>query len=243
MLTLIARSPLRRVWGWIHSARVLQPVCGAAQREWRPMVHVIHPARWMNGAQLLRRACFTALVSVALAACSPAPVSFKNTDITGSALTADFELQDVNGSTVRKSDFKGQLLVLFFGFTQCPDVCPTTLQNMAEVMKRLGPDAGRVRVVFVTLDPARDTPELLKAYVPQFHPTFSALTGTDAQIAAAAKGLRIFYQKVDGKTATSYTFDHTASAYVVDTQGTLRLLVRHAATPDDIATDLKQLLR
>lgn len=180
---------------------------------------------------------------MALAACSPKPVQFKNTDITGSALTADFQLQDLDGKTVTKADYAGKLLVLFFGFTQCPDVCPTTLQNMAEVMKRLGKDADRVAVVFVTLDPQRDRPEILKAYVPQFNPAFSALTGSDEQIANAAKGLRIFYQKVEGKTETSYTFDHTASSYVVDAKGVLRLLLRHAASPDDIASDLKALIK
>lgn len=175
--------------------------------------------------------------------CSPKPVQFKNTDITGSALSADFELLDLNGKPVRKADFAGKVLVLFFGFTQCPDVCPTTLQNMASVMQALGTDADKVAVVFVTLDPARDTPELLKAYVPQFNPSFTALTGSDEQIAAAAKGLRIFYQKVEGKTPTSYTFDHTASSYVIDAKGTLRLLVRHAAPAEDIASDLRELIR
>lgn len=206
----------------------------------------------LRGAALrmYERVRFSSAVSAAvfsglvlLAACSPKPVQFKNTDITGSALTADFQLQNLDGKAVTKADYAGKLLVLFFGFTQCPDVCPTTLQNMAEVMKRLGSDADKVSVVFVTLDPQRDKPEMLKAYVPQFYPSFSALTGTDEQIANAAKGLRIFYQKVEGKTETSYTFDHTASAYVVDAKGVLRLLVRHAATPDDIAADLKALLK
>ncbi len=183
------------------------------------------------------------LGALGLSACSPKPVQFKNTDITGSALSADFQLQDLDGKPVTKADFAGKQLVLFFGFTQCPDVCPTTLQNMSEVMKRLGDDAGKVSVVFVTLDPARDKPELLKAYVPQFNPSFTALTGTDEQISNAAKGLRIFYQKVEGKTETSYTFDHTASAYVVDAKGVLRLMVRHAASADDVAADLKALIR
>lgn len=183
------------------------------------------------------------ILAVLVMACSPKAPAFKSTDITGSALTADFELQDLDGKPVRKADFAGKVMVIFFGFTQCPDVCPTTMQNLSEVMQKLTPaQQDKVAVVFVTLDPARDTPELLKAYVPQFNPRFVALTGSDAQIAAAAKGLRIFYQKVDGKTATSYTFDHTASAYVVDPKGTLRLLVRHAAPVDDIANDIRQLL-
>lgn len=182
------------------------------------------------------------LLSALFLGCSPKAPQFKSTDITGSALTADFVLQGLDGQTVKTSDFLGKTLIVFFGFTQCPDVCPTTLQTLAQTMDILGADQDKVAVVFITLDPARDTPELLKAYVPQFNPRFTALTGSNEQIAAAAKGMRVFYQKVDGQTASSYTFDHTASSYVIDPKGTLRLLIRHGASPSDVAGDLKVLI-
>jgi protein SCO1/2 len=200
-------------------------------------------AYWSGRTPSALAALLSALAWVwLLSGCSPQPPAFKGTDITGSALTADFSLQGLDGNPVKSADFLGKVMVVFFGFTQCPDVCPSTMQNLAQTMEILGADQDKVAVVFVTLDPARDTPALLTEYVPQFNKRFVALTGTDDQIAAAAKGLRVFYQKVDGKTPTSYTFDHTASAYVIDKKGVLRLLVRHGAPAADVASDLKTLL-
>ena len=117
------------------------------------------------------------------------------------------------------------------------------MQTMAAVMQQLGADASRLQVLFVSVDPKRDTPELLKAYVPQFHPSFIGLTGSEADIAAAAKGMRVFYQKVDGQTPTSYTYDHTAGSYVFDTKGQLRLLIKHGQLPADITPDIQKLLK
>jgi protein SCO1 len=132
--------------------------------------------------------------------------------------------------------------VLFFGYTQCPDVCPTTMAEIAEAKRLLGPDGARVQGIFVTLDPERDTPQVLKAYVQNFDPTFVALRGTPEQVAAVAKDFKIFYRKVEGKTPTSYTLDHSAASYVYDTQGRLRLYTRYGSGPEALASDLKLLL-
>ncbi len=198
--------------------------------------HLINFKRWLNAVTIF-------LLAFALGGCVPKAVSFKNTDITGSALTADFTLKDTEGRAKTMADFKGKVVVLFFGYTQCPDVCPTTLQTMATALQGLGEDAGKVQVVFVTIDPKRDTPELLKQYVPQFNPTFIGLTGSDEELAKAAKGMRVFYQKVDGKTASSYTFDHTAGAYVFDPKGQLRLLIKHGQPVEQIIPDLQALIK
>ena len=132
--------------------------------------------------------------------------------------------------------------MVFFGFTQCPDVCPTTLSDLAEVRKRLGADGDRLQVVFITIDPERDTAALLSEYVPGFDPSFIGLYGTAEETAMTAKEFKVFYQKVPGKTATSYTMDHTAGAYVFDKEGRVRLFIRHGASVDDITADLRQLL-
>ena len=132
---------------------------------------------------------------------------------------------------------------MFFGYTQCPDVCPTTMTDMAEVKRRLGPDGEKVQVIFVTLDPDRDTAEVLSQYVPGFDPTFLGLRGTRDETAAIAKDFKVFYQKVPGKTETSYTMDHTAGSYVFDTEGRVRLFLRHAGAVDPIVADLRKLLR
>jgi len=134
-------------------------------------------------------------------------------------------------------------VVMFFGYTQCPDVCPTTMTDMAEVKRRLGPDGAKLQVIFVTLDPDRDTAEVLSQYVPAFDPTFLGLRGTRDETAAIAKDFKVFYQKVPGKTETSYTMDHTAGSYVFDTEGRVRLFLRHAGAVDPIVADLRKLLR
>jgi protein SCO1 len=177
-----------------------------------------------------------------LSACADKP-SFKNTDITGAEFAREFSLTDHNGQARTLADFKGKAVVIFFGFTQCPDVCPTTLAEMAEVMKLLGDDAKRLQVLFVTVDPERDTAELLKKYTPAFHPSFLGLSGSLDATSKVAKEFKVFYQKVPGKTAGSYTMDHTANSFVFDPQGKVRLVVRHGMGAQSLVADLKQLLR
>jgi protein SCO1/2 len=172
----------------------------------------------------------------------PAPPPFRATDITGAPYGAQFVLTDHKGVERRLGDFRGKVVTLFFGFTQCPDVCPTNLTAMAEVMKLLGDDAKRIQVLFVTVDPERDTQELLAEYVPAFHPDFLGLRGDEAATKAAAREFKVFYQKVPGQTAGSYTMDHSAGTYVFDPAGRLRLYIKHGETPEAIAHDIRLLL-
>lgn len=176
------------------------------------------------------------------AAASSSQSQFRNTDVTGLGYAHDFALTDHNGRPRTLADFRGKAVVVFFGYTHCPDVCPTTMAEMAGVMKELGPQADRVQVLFITLDPERDTPAVLKAYVPAFDPRFLGLSGTPEQIDKVAKEFRVFYQKVPGKEPGSYTLDHTAGSYVFDPQGRVRLFVRHGQGPEPVAHDLKLLL-
>ncbi len=171
------------------------------------------------------------------------PPSFKNTDLTGLDYAKDFALTDHNGKARTLADFKGKVVLLFFGFTQCPDVCPTTLAELSDAMKKLGPQADQVQVLFVTVDPERDTPELLKQYVPAFDPRFLGLSGDAAATAAVAKEFKVFYAKVPGKTPGSYSMDHTAASYVFDRSGKIRLFVRHGQGSEPIVHDIKQLLQ
>lgn len=173
---------------------------------------------------------------------APAKAEFKNTDVTGLEYGKDFALPDYNGKMRTLADFKGKAVVVFFGYTQCPDVCPTTMAEMANVMQQLGPLADRVQVLFITLDPDRDTPEILSKYVPAFDSRFLGLVGDQAATDKVAKEFRVFYQKVPGKQPGSYTMDHTAGSYVFDPQGRLRLFVRHGQGPEPIVHDLKLLL-
>jgi protein SCO1/2 len=173
---------------------------------------------------------------------SPVKSSFKNTDVTGLGYARDFSLTDHNGKLRRLEDFRGKVVLMFFGYTQCPDVCPTTMSEMAEVMKQLGPDAERLQVLFVTVDPERDTAAVLANYVPGFDPRFLGMTGDLAALEKVAKEFRVFYQKVPGKQPGSYTMDHTAGSYVFDAKGRIRLFVRHGQGAEPIAHDIKQLL-
>ena len=184
-------------------------------------------------------------LSLSLMACDQpqAPrVSFHNTDVTGLDYAKGFTLTDQHGQRRTLDDFRGKLVFVFFGFTHCPDVCPTTLAEMAGIMKALGPEADRLQVVFITLDPERDTPELLASFVPAFHPSFLGLTGDQATIDKVAKDFKVFAQKVPGKDGKSYTIDHTAGSYVFDAQGRIRLFVRHGQPGDALLKDLRQLL-
>jgi protein SCO1/2 len=181
------------------------------------------------------------LVASLLAACNP-PARFNATDLSGIDWGKDFALTDHNGVPRRLADFKGRAVLMFFGYTQCPDVCPTTMSNMRELMAKLGSDAGRVQVLFVTVDPERDTPQLLAQYVPAFHPSFLGLYGDAAATAATAREFKIFYNKQPGNTPGTYTVDHTAGTYLFDPRGRLRLYVRHGEPPERMAQDIKRLL-
>lgn len=187
-----------------------------------------------------------ALCAVALlVACSPETppkASFKGIDITGAEYARTLSLTDAGGAARTLADFKGKVTVVFFGYTQCPDVCPTTLAEIAEVKKALGAEGTKVQPVFVTLDPERDTPEVLGAYVGNFGRDFVALRGSLEQTKAAAKEFKVFFAKVPGKTEGSYTLDHTAGSFVFDPQGRVRLFVRHAGGAEAMASDIRQLL-
>jgi protein SCO1 len=178
-----------------------------------------------------------------LTGCAEKNAEFRSVDITGADYAKDFALPDVNGQTKTMADFKGKAVVLFFGFAQCPDVCPTTMAEIAAVKKSLGKEGEKVTAVFITVDPERDTPQVLKAYMESFDPTFTALRGTPEQTVALAKYFKIYYKKVDGKTPTSYTIDHTAASFVYDPQGKLRLYTRYGMGAQALAEDLKILLK
>jgi protein SCO1/2 len=180
--------------------------------------------------------------AAALAACGEGQPSFRSVDVTGADFGRELALTDHTGRARTLADFKGKVTVVFFGFTQCPDVCPTTLSDFAEARKQLGADGDRLQVIFITIDPERDTTQVLSQYVPGFDPSFVALRGSAEETAAVAKEFKIFYQKVAGKTPTSYTIDHTAGAYVFDKEGRLRLFVRHGTAVPDIVADLRHLL-
>src|SRR5690606_10824583 len=182
------------------------------------------------------------LVAAMLAGCSPKPVSFHATDITGGSFDPSFELTDHTGAKRSLADFRGKVVTVFFGFTQCPDVCPTTLIEMKEVMALLGDDAERVQALFITVDPARDTQEVLGAYVPAFDPRFLGLYGDEAETAKVAKGYRVFYEKVPGSTPENYQVNHTAASYVIDPQGQIRLFVKHGEGAEPFAEDIRRLL-
>jgi protein SCO1/2 len=182
---------------------------------------------------------------LALTACekpqSP-KVPFANTDITGLDYAKGFTLTDHNGKPRTLADFKGKVVVVFFGYTQCPDVCPTTLSELAGIKKALGSEAERLQVIFITLDPQRDTPELMAGYVPAFDSSFLGLWGEQAVIDKVAKDFKVFAQKVPSKDSKSYTIDHTAGSYVFDDQGHIRLFVRHGQGVDGLQKDLQRLL-
>ena len=168
--------------------------------------------------------------------------AFQAIDITGAEYGRELSLTDADGRPRTLADFRGKVTVVFFGYTQCPDVCPTTLAELAEVKRSLGADADRVQGVFVTVDPERDTPEVLKAYMASFDPSFVALHGTAEQTQAAAREFKVYYAKVPGKTDSSYTMDHTAGSYVIDAEGRLRLFTRYGSGAKALADDLKLLL-
>ncbi len=198
---------------------------------------------------VLRRMALLGLVAVALSACDQAAsdassnkVQFNGVDITGADYGKALSLPDQDGRVRTIADFAGKVTVVFFGYTQCPDVCPTTMLELAQVKKSMGKEGDKIQGVFITIDPERDTPTILKSYMSSFDPSFIALRGTVAQTAATAKDFKVFFAKVPGKTEGSYTMDHTAGSYVIDGRGRMRIFERYGAGAEPLAADLKALL-
>jgi protein SCO1/2 len=182
------------------------------------------------------------LLAVTVAACGPASPKFQGSDVTGATFGRDFSLIDHHGKARTLADFRGKAVVVFFGYTQCPDFCPTTLSELAAAMKMLGPDASRVQVLFVTVDPARDTQDVLAHYVPAFDPSFLGLYGDDKATSEVAREFKIIYQKQPGREPGSYTVDHSAGTYLFDPQGRLRVYENYGPGPAVYAHDLRELL-
>lgn len=179
-----------------------------------------------------------------LSACQPAPQppAFESTDITGADFARDFRLTDHNGQVRTLADFRGKVVAIFFGYTHCPDVCPTTLSDFAAALQQLGPLAEQVQVIFVTVDPQRDTPDLLKQFVPAFNPAFLGMYTDAENLQRLANEYKVVYQKASIKSADDYLIDHSAGTYIYDPQGRLRLLMPYGSGPDTIAHDLRALL-
>lgn len=192
------------------------------------------PLRWLT--------VFLLSSLVWLAGCTDQPAAFKGSDISGTKLGQQWKLTDMNGQARDQSSFAGKVQLVFFGFAQCPDVCPTSLSELAEVMKLLGPDADRVQVLLVTVDPERDTPEILRKYISSFDPRFLGLTGTPEQVRLAASSFKAFYSKVP-RPGGDYTMDHSASFYLLDRKGEARVLLSNNAGAAAIAHDIKALLK
>jgi protein SCO1/2 len=190
-------------------------------------------------------AAVTALAALTLAGCQkagPEKQAFKGVDLTGAEYARTLNLTDQDGRARSLADFKGKVVVVFFGYTQCPDVCPTTMAEVAEVKRSLGADGEKVQGVFVTIDPERDTGQLLKAYMASFDPSFVALRGSAEQTQAAAKEFKVFYAKVPGKTPETYTMDHTAASFIFDTEGRVRVYARYGSGAQALGDDIKLLL-
>ncbi|HZE91226.1 MAG TPA: SCO family protein [Rhizobacter sp.] len=200
---------------------------------------MIKRRQWILGASVLLAGCDKLTGQSAGAGSSGV---FKSVDITGADYGRSLSLPDQNGKLRMLADFKGKITVVFFGYTQCPDVCPTTMAELAQVKKAMGSDGERIQGVFITVDPERDTPEVLKGYMASFDPSFIALRGTPEQTAALAKDFKVFFAKVPGKTEGSYTMDHTAGSYIFDTQGKLRLFTRYGGGAEALSSDIKALL-
>jgi protein SCO1/2 len=191
----------------------------------------------------MNRRLFLALSTAALLACKRQPVVLRNTDLTGATFGRQLTLVDHHGQQRSLSDFHGKAIVLFFGYISCPDICPTTLARLAEVMKSLGGDAERVQVLFVTVDPERDSADRLKDFVPWFNPTFLGLRGDAAQIKAATEEFRVFAARKPVAGELGYVIDHSTGAYVFDPAGRLRLYVKDTSSIEDIAADIQALLQ
>jgi protein SCO1/2 len=191
---------------------------------------------------IARYALLTGAVGL-VAACSPQQAAFTSVDVTGAEYAKSFELADHNGQVRHLQDFAGKVVVMFFGYTQCPDVCPTTMTELAGVKQALGKDGDRLQVLFVSVDPDRDTPSVLKGYMANFDPSFLALYAPPDKLVELAKEYKIYYKKVEGKSDSSYTMDHSAGSYVYDTKGQLRLFTRYGADPKGLTEDVRILLK
>lgn len=185
-----------------------------------------------------------ALLVATLSACGPdqPTLAFKGSDITGSHLGKDLDMVDSSGQARTLKDYRGKVLVGFFGFTQCPDICPTAMTQLSQAVELLGPDASKVQVAMITVDPQRDTPEVLTEYVRIFHDDFIGLTGTPEQLGKTAKSFKAFYARVPGAKPDQYTMDHSSSFYIIDPQGEARSLMRGDATPEELAHDIRLVL-
>lgn len=188
---------------------------------------------------------WAAAAALALAGCGEGgKPAFRGIDLTGADYAQDFALIDHNGQPRTLKDYRGKIVVIFFGYTQCPDVCPTSLSELVAAKKLLGPDGDKLQGLFVTVDPERDTPEVLKAYMANFDPSFVALYAESAdRLAEVARHYKVYYKKVEGKTPTSYTMDHSAGMYIYDTQGRLRLYARYGSGAEALAADIRLLLQ
>ena len=195
----------------------------------------------MQKRHFLSACCWLAMLGIS--GCGQDKPAFRAVDITGAEYAQGFELTDQNGQVRTLRDFAGKAVVVFFGFTQCPDVCPTAMQEMAEAKKLLGADGDKLQSVFITVDPERDTPELLQAYMANFGADFVALRPSPEQLPKVTKDFKIYYKKVEGKTPTSYTMDHSAGSYAFDTQGRVRLFNRYGSGAKVLAEDFKWLLK
>ncbi len=183
------------------------------------------------------------LLPTLVAGCGQGKPNFQSIDLTGANYARDFRLPDAEGKERSLQDFRGKLVVVFFGFTQCPGVCPPSMGELAEARRLLGPQGDKLQGVFVTVDPERDTPQVLKAYMANFDPSFVALRGSPEQLAQVAQEFKAYYKKVEGKQPGSYTMDHSAASFVYDTQGRLRLYVRPGSGPKVMLDDLRLLLK
>ena len=177
-----------------------------------------------------------------LAGCQDKP-QFQSIDLTDAKYARGFELPDADSKVRSLQDFRGKLVVVFFGYTQCPDVCPTALSQLAEVRRQLGAEGDKLQGVFITVDPERDTPEVLKAYMANFDPSFVALRGSSEQLAQLAQEYKVYFKKVEGKQPGSYTMDHSAASFIYDQKGRLRLYLRPGAGPQVLLDDLRLLLK
>ena len=201
----------------------------------------------MNHVRRLITFAGAVLAAVSLLGCDqiglpPSKVPFKGVDITGAEYARSLSLPDQNGQPRTLADFKGKVVIVFFGYTQCPDVCPTTMVELAQVKKSLGKDGDKLQGIFVSIDPERDTPAVLKTYMSSFDQSFVALRGTPDQTTAAAKEFKVFFAKVPGKQEGSYTMDHTAGSYVLDANGKVRLFERYGVGAEALGSDIKALL-
>lgn len=198
----------------------------------------------LKSSRSISRLCTAAALAAGLfvSACSNEGPAFTGVDITGATYAQNFDLTDHNGQRRSLADFKGKVVVVFFGFTQCPDVCPTTLTELAQVKAALGADGDKLQGLFVTVDPQRDTPEIMRAYMSHFDPSFLALYADAGKLEQVAKDFKIYYKKVDGPTPTSYTLDHSAGSYVYDTAGRLRLYSRYGTSVEALTQDIQYLL-